>query len=223
MAAVMTAMTAPIQPTSEVVYPESDGRPMADNTKQYRWITTIQGNLDLLYQEQEDVFVAGDLLWYPVEGNNRLATAPDVLVAFGRPRGDRGSYRQWEEGGVAPQVVFEILSPSSRMREMALKFDFYDRFGVEEYYLYDPETFDFSAWVRQGDRLRAAEYTDTWVSPRMSVRFELPEGQEMRVFYPDGRPFLTFLQIGEARKRAEERAEKLADKLRELGIDPETV
>ena len=92
-----------------ITYPQSDGQPMADNTKQFRWIVTIQGGLDALFRDNPQVFVAGDLLWYPVEGHPEISTAPDVLVAFGRPKGDRGSYLQWEEGGVAPQVVFEIL------------------------------------------------------------------------------------------------------------------
>ena len=45
------------------------------------------------------------LLWYAVEGDNKIRQAPDAMVAFGRPKGYRGSYRQWEEGGIAPQVV----------------------------------------------------------------------------------------------------------------------
>ena len=27
---------------SEITYPDSDGKPMADNTKQFRWIVTIE-------------------------------------------------------------------------------------------------------------------------------------------------------------------------------------
>jgi Uma2 family endonuclease len=80
-----------------IVYPDRDGRPMSDNTLQYRWIVTIEGNLELLFADRPDVFVAGDLLWYAVEGQPRVRTAPDALVAFGRPKGYRGSYRQWEE------------------------------------------------------------------------------------------------------------------------------
>ena len=47
------------------LYPESDGFPMADNTVQFRLITTIVGGLSALFQERDDVFVVGDLLWYP--------------------------------------------------------------------------------------------------------------------------------------------------------------
>jgi hypothetical protein len=88
---------------SRITYPQSDGNPMADNTKQFRWIVTIQGGLDALFRDHPDIFVAGDLLWYPVEGHPEICTAPDAMVVFGRPKGDRGSYLQWEEGGVAPQ------------------------------------------------------------------------------------------------------------------------
>ncbi len=56
---------------------------MADNTIQFRWITVIYHNLAWLFAEDSEVFVAGDLLWYPVEGNKKLRQAPDVMVVFG--------------------------------------------------------------------------------------------------------------------------------------------
>jgi Uma2 family endonuclease len=79
--------------TTDIIYPDSDGLPMSDNTKQFRWIVTIEENLELLYAENPDVFVAGDLLWYPVEGDNTIRQAPDAMVVIGRPKGDRGSYQ----------------------------------------------------------------------------------------------------------------------------------
>src|SRR5207302_5944114 len=108
-------MTIPVADAidEQLLYPDSDGQPMAENTLQYQWIVTIQGNLDDLYRNDADVFVAGDLLWYPEEGKPTVRIAPDILIAFGRPKGYRGSYKQWEEGGIAPQVVFEILSPGN--------------------------------------------------------------------------------------------------------------
>lgn len=55
-------MVAEIKSDS-IIYPESDGKPMADNTKQFEWIVLIKKNLDLLFQDDPNVFVAGDLLW----------------------------------------------------------------------------------------------------------------------------------------------------------------
>ena len=112
---------------------------MAENTLQFNWIVKITHGLEHLFADAPDVFVEGDLSWYPVEGDPEIRTAPNTLVVFGRPNGDRGSYRQWEESGIAPQVVFEILSPTTRFGEMFSKFDFYNRYGVEEYYLYNPD------------------------------------------------------------------------------------
>ncbi len=77
----MSSMPAPI------LYPDSDGKPMSDNTLHFRWIVTIEGGLDDLFHRRPDVFVAGDLLWYPVEGHPEIRQAPDAMVAFGRPKG----------------------------------------------------------------------------------------------------------------------------------------
>jgi Uma2 family endonuclease len=131
----------------QISYSDSDGQPMADNTKQFRGLVLLKENLECLFAQNSEIFVAGDLLWYPVEGKPDIRVAPDVLVVFGRAKGDpfgiccaaRGSYRQWQEDNIPPQVVFEILSPGNTLKEMIKKQQFYDRYGVEEYYIYDPE------------------------------------------------------------------------------------
>jgi Uma2 family endonuclease len=199
-------------PAGPIVYPDSDGKPMSDNTKQFRWIQTLHSNLAILYRDRPDVFVAGNLLWYPKEGHPDLQIGPDVLVVFGRPKGDRGSYRQWEEDNVPLTVVFEILSPSNDLLEMADKQAFYDEHGVEEYYLYDPERNRLLVYRRSGEALRRVWKVDSYVSPRLGIRFELSE-PEMKVFYPDGQPFLTVEELGADRLR--ERQLRLeADRLR---------
>ena len=225
---------------AEILYPDSDGKPMSDNTVQFRWITTIKHNLEWLFADQPNVFVAGDLLWYPVEGNNKIRQAPDVMVAFRRPAGDRGSYQQWKEDNIAPQVVFEILSPGNTLSEMNRKLVFYDRYGVEEHYIYDPDKNDLSGWIRDKNRLNMIDPIHDWVSPRLGIRFDLSEG--LQIYRPDGEPFATYLEIARRLQQAEElvqqerqraeqerqraeqerqRAEQLARRLREAGIDPD--
>lgn len=46
-----------------IIYPDSDEQPIADNTIQFHWITTLVGELQCLYDNTPNVFVAGDLLW----------------------------------------------------------------------------------------------------------------------------------------------------------------
>jgi Uma2 family endonuclease len=214
----MATAKSPTRP--DAIYPDSDGKPMAENTLQFRWIVTIQGGLDVVFRDDPDVFVAGDLLWYPVEGAPNIRAAPDALVAFGRPKGYRGSYKQWEEGGIAPQVVFEVLSPGNRFGEMLEKFRFYDRYGVEEYYLYDPDRVELDGWQRVGDQLQAIPEMSGWTSPRLGVRFELVE-HELRLYGPDNQPFASYAELARQRDEQRERAERLAAQLRALGAEPE--
>ena len=199
-----TNLFNPAKPT--ITYPERDGLPMANNTEQFHLLTTIAGNLETLFVDDPQVFVAGDLLWYPVEGDNTIRMAPDVMVAIGRPKGRRGSYLQWLEGGLAPQVVFEILSPGNRKQEMAEKFTFYDQYGVEEYYLYDPTRGRLQGWLRneQGE-LAAIAAMNNWRSPRLGIRFVLA-GLELELYNPDGSRFLAFVELSQRLEQAEKRA-----------------
>lgn len=192
--------------SSEVFYPESDGKPMADNTKQFRWIVVIEQNLEWLFANDANVFVAGDLLWYPIEGNNTVCTAPDAMVVFGRPKGDRGSYQQWKEDNLPPQVVFEVLSPGNTRREMDRKLLFYDRYGVEEYYIYDPDRIELSGWQRSNTGLDSIEEMSGWVSPRLGIRFNL--GEELELYRPDGERFLSFAEINQQLANERQRAEQ---------------
>ncbi|MEL7510974.1 MAG: Uma2 family endonuclease [Cyanobacteria bacterium J06554_3] len=218
---------------TDVIYPDSDGQPMADNTKQFQWIATIKANLDFIYKDDPNVFVAGDLLWYPVEGDNKTRQAPDAMVAFGRPKGDRGSYMQWKENDIAPQVVFEILSPGNRAGKMAKKFAFYQRHGVQEYYIYDPDDIEFVGWQRKGQRLEHIDNVSDWVSPLLNVRFKLTS-EMLEIYRPDGTMFRDLTDTEQRLTDAEQKLnnteqkldqtqaknERLAAKLKELGIDP---
>lgn len=191
----------------EIIYPESDGQPMADNTKQFELIVLIKKNLDLLFANDPNVFIAGDLLWYPVEGNNTNRRAPDAMVVFGRPKGDRGSYLQWQEDNIPPQVVFEILSPSNSVKEMIAKYKFYERYGVEEYYLYDPDTNELSGWLRSDSELADIQQMAGWVSPRLGIRFELSD-DELQIYRPDGQRFLNFVELDQERQQEKQRADQ---------------
>lgn len=179
------------------IYPDSDGKPMSDNTLQYEWIVTLKENLDEMLED----FVAGNLLWYAQEGYPKVRAAPDVLVALGRPKGYRGSYKTWAEDGVIPAVVFEVLSPGNTLNEMVRKHQFYQRHGVTEYYVLDPEKGWWTGWVRQGELLQDVTDMHGFVSPLLGIRFE-HGGNKAAVFYPDGRRFLTFGEVARLAREA---------------------
>jgi hypothetical protein len=142
-----------------------------------------------------------------VEGRPNIRYAPDTMVIFGRPKGDRGSYRQWEEDNVPPTVVFEVLSPGNAHKAMVVKKDFYEKYGVEEYYIYDPDIRHLSVYLRSGQVLESQPKTKQFISPRLGIRFDLG-GAEMEVYYPDGRRFLSFEEVTDALKQAKSEAEQ---------------
>lgn len=187
-----------------VHYPDSDGEPMADNTLQFDWIAILKWNVEAHYRRRDDVFVAGDHLIYPVEFDAETRLAPDAYVAFGPRKGYRGSYRVWEEGGIFPQVVFEVWSPNNRADQMQQKLKFYERYGAEEYYLIYPEfPSHLEAYLRSGDKLERVAEPNGFVSPRIGIRFLLERGQ-LTVYGPDGRQFKRPDEIAEERDEAEE-------------------
>jgi Uma2 family endonuclease len=189
-----------------IQYPSSDGNPMADNTLQLRWIVYLYSNLQWWFRDQQ-VFIAADLLWYPVEGNPKITKAPDVMVAFDRPDGDRLSYKQWMEENIPPQVVIEVLSSSNRALEMLEKQHWYAQYGVEEFIIIDPDSKRFVPMLREGEKLVAPETVpDNWQSPRLGIWLRHSE-EGLKVFFPDETPFKTLtesqLETEKARLEAE--------------------
>lgn len=170
------------------------------------WRMKLVGELRELFAGQQ-VFVACDLFWYPLADDRTVRQAPDVLVAFDRPPGFRDAYYQWDEDGVAPHVVFELRSPTDTRAAMAAKQAFYDRHGVEEYYLLDPSNGSGIGWVRADGRFELVYPLDGYQSPRLGVRFEESAG-ELRLFTPDGREFRT----------REERVGEMQEELRQTTL-----
>ncbi len=227
-------MTTFSQVDEDVLFPDSDGKPMADNTEQYRWIVIIKENLEILFAAQDNVFIAADLLWYRVRSKIISPIATDVMVVFGRPKGKRRSYRQWNEENVPPQVVFEILSASNDEDEMSRKLEFNNTYGVEEYYIYDPQSFQLDGWLRQDSNLNKLWDMDGWVSPRLGIRFDTAQG-ELVIYRQDGQKFLTSVELEQRTQQESQRAaraellleqerqrsERMAEYLRSLGLDPD--
>ena len=213
------------------LYPSSDGKPMAESDIHYEWITTIKENLVSLFADDPMVYVAADMFWYPVPQSKKkqIRRAPDVMVVFGRPKKQRGSYIQHMEGNIAPQVVFEIYSKSNSTDEWDEKLAFYQQHGVEEYYCVFPEDNLLVVWLRVGNALRRTDWRDVWVSPRLGIAFDAT-GENLQLYDPNGNAFRSFSEERERadreRQRADrERAEKeaLLEKLRAAGIDPDSL
>ena len=121
------------------------------------------------------------------------------------------------------KVVFNIIGQEEHVTDVIRNFAFCQTQGVEEYYLYDPFRQDFNAWVRLagGFEWKAVENISGYTSPRLGVRFVIEDDGSLKICQPTGK---RLSKLAEQRAdAAEHRIERLAAKLRALGIDPETV
>ncbi|HSN85432.1 MAG TPA: Uma2 family endonuclease [Thermoanaerobaculia bacterium] len=140
----------------EVYYPESDGKPVAESDIHIDELLTARHALKEHFRAVEDVYAAGNMLLYYVQGDPRKCVAPDVFVVRGVPKRRRNIFKLWEEGH-APCFVLEITSDTTRSEDLRKKKDLYQDLGVEEYFLFDPLQ-DYLKPSLQGFRLVDGRY-----------------------------------------------------------------
>jgi Uma2 family endonuclease len=202
----------------EVYYPESDGKPMAESELHLAEIIYLVEALKDHYRDVPDVHVGGILLLYYMEGNPRKSVAPDVFVTKGISKRLRKTYKLWEEG-VAPCLVIEVTSDSTRDEDLDDKMDIYCSLGVEEYVLFDPLG-DYLKPPLQGHELRQGRYVRLPLEPDGSLRSVTtglafrPEPQHLAVIDP---------KLGEVVPRDEElRAERVLYRQTQRALEAET-
>ena len=125
------------QARSQIEYPESNGKPLAETDAHIQAIIDAIETLADFFRNDPQVYVAGNLLMYYEEGNPAASIAPDVFVVRGVPKTARRVYKLWEEGH-PPTMVLEITSRSTRVEDSGNKRFLYALLGVREYFLYDP-------------------------------------------------------------------------------------
>ena len=122
----------------EIDYPDSDGKPVAETDVHIDLVLDLRERLKARYASNPDVYVAGNLLVYYVEGAPKVSLAPDGFVVFGVPNRSRRSYKVWNEGRY-PDVVFEFTSARTQDNDLGDKFDIYQNvWRVKEYFVFDP-------------------------------------------------------------------------------------
>lgn len=122
-----------------IVYPTSDGKPMAETDKHCDLMIYVREALKVYFADRPEVYVAGNNFLYWEEGDAKKCVSPEVYVVFGAGMRQRDSYKVWEERGRLPDVVFEITSRKTRRQDTHTKRPLYERtLKVPEYFLFDP-------------------------------------------------------------------------------------
>lgn len=131
-------MQEKINAAPTVIYPESDGKPMAETEYHRDLMIDFIQMLKHYFRDVNDAYVSGNLLMYYEEGNIYKSVSPDVFVVFGVSKKRRRTYRTWEEG-YTPDFVLELASKSTYRQDLTRKKDLHASIlGVREYYIYDP-------------------------------------------------------------------------------------
>ncbi|MEO1144236.1 MAG: Uma2 family endonuclease [Cyanobacteria bacterium J06638_22] len=219
--------------SADVDYPESDGKPVAESDYQRPYIAYGTEILNIFFANHPQVYVSGNLLIYYDEGNPKARVAPDVFVVFNRPKGKRTSYKVWQEDNQYPSFVLEITSKSTLSEDQGTKRGLYAFWGVAEYFQYDPSA-DYLEPPLQGYNLIDGNYFPIPATPLpdgglsiasdvLGLALHLEQG-ELRFYNPEtGEKLLSHAEAEAARQVAQDRAERLATRLRDLGIDPDSV
>jgi Uma2 family endonuclease len=206
---------------TQIHYPESDGKPMGETDVHIDALIYLREALRDYFRDDPRMYVAGNMLLYYEEGNPAVCVAPDVFVVQGVAKGERRTYRLWEEGQ-APVVVFEITSQGSRLEDLGTKRAIYAMLGVREYFLYDP----LGEYLRpplQGYRLQEGEYQRLppggeggFTSQALGLELWVEDGRLRLVNPVTGERLLTAAEALVARRVADARASRAEAELERL-------
>ncbi|MDF2388657.1 Uma2 family endonuclease [Nostoc ellipsosporum NOK] len=204
----------------DVIFPPSDlysDEPPLETELHLRQIILLLTCLEWLWRDRNDFYAAGNLTVYysPHQRKSEDFRGPDFFVVLGCERKTRKSWVVWEENGKYPNLILEILSESTSNTDRGLKKQIYqDTFRTPDYFWFDPYTVEFAGFhLVDGEYqpLQPNEQGYLW-SHQLGLYLGIHEGL-LRFFTTDGQLVPT----------PEEKAERLAAKLRELNIDPDTI
>jgi len=185
---------------TEIYYPESDGKPMAETDIHREQMYYLIETLKIHFASRTDVYVSGNIMFYYEEGNIRKVFSPDVMVCFGVSGDIRRTYKLWEEGQF-PQVIFEISSRGTWGEDLNKKWFLYQQFGVKEYYIFDPE-YDYLPEPLVAYRVKRGELKQVPIKNRRIFSEELgleivDTGEGLRLFNPTTNEFMRTLSESE--------------------------
>jgi Uma2 family endonuclease len=144
----------------DIDLPYDDGEPLESNWHR------LQINLlgDMLHQhwpERTDFFAGGNMfVYYSLEqARTRDYKGPDFFVVLGvngtRPR---HSWIVWQEEGRYPDVIVELLSPTTIAQDLGPKKDLYERvFRTSEYFCVNPDDWSLRGWRLEHMRYAALQ------------------------------------------------------------------
>lgn len=211
----------------DVIFPDGDlysDEPPVETELHLRQIILLLKCLEWLWRDRNDFYAAGNLTIYysPRQRKSEKFRGPDFFVVLGTDRKTRKSWVVWEEDGKYPNVIIEILSPKTADTDKGFKKQLYqDTFRTYDYFWFDPDSLEFAGFhLVDGEyqALLANERGHLW-SQQLGLCLGIDRGL-LRFFTPEGQLVPTPEEVAD---RQTQRAERLAAKLRELNVNPDTI
>jgi Uma2 family endonuclease len=172
-------------------------------------------NMFVYYSLEQAWEVAKEVAQGLEPAKQKAFRGPDVFWVGGVDHDrERKVWIAWEEDGRLPDVVVELLSPSTKHKDRTEKRDLYAQvFRTAEYFLHDPDTVKLEGLRLAGRSYRAIEPDENgrlW-SEQLGVFFGIwhgavdgREGDWVRLYHPDGSLVPTKDErIEEERRRAD--------------------
>ncbi|MCY3553475.1 MAG: Uma2 family endonuclease [Candidatus Poribacteria bacterium] len=204
----------PSAPTETAdLYPESDGKPMAETERHFRELLKNFNRIENHFAHIPDVYVLGDMMMYYEEGNPRKSISPDIFVAFGIGKKERRIYKIWEEGK-PPDFILEFASKGTYRNDLTRKVQLYAEIGIPEYFVYDVDRRYLPAPLL-GFRLIGDDYVEiaslaTGGLPSVTLGLEFHAlDDSLGIYDPEAEAWLK--TSAERAEDAEERANQEAD------------
>ena len=198
--------------------------PPLESDLHLRQILLLLVSLEWLWQDRTDFFASGNLTVYfsPKQIKAQDFRGPDFFLVLDTERRSRKSWTVWEEDGKYPNLIVEILSDSTAKVDRTTKKQLYQNtFRTPEYFWFDPNTLEFAGFVLIAGEYEAIAANDAghlW-SRQLNLYLGIQE-TKLRFFTAEG---VLVPTPEEAAREAQQKATRLAERLRSLGVDPDTV
>ncbi|NMG19845.1 Uma2 family endonuclease [Brasilonema bromeliae] len=218
----------------DVILPPGDlysDEPPLETELHLRQIILLFKCLEWLWRDKTDFYAAGNLTIYYSLSKRKSEDfrGPDFFVVLDTERKTRKSWVVWEEEGKYPNVILEILSESTANTDKEFKKKLYQNtFRTPDYFWFDPYTSEFAGFHLLDGKYQPLEANNQghlW-SQQLELYLGIHQGL-LRFFTASGQLVPTPEEEAESQRQQKElaisKAERLAAKLRELNIDPDTI
>lgn len=191
--------------------------PEMESELHYLQLMVLYSSLARYWRERSDYFIGARLtVYYSREQlRSRDFRGPDLFVVTGVEKRTRNSWVVWEEGGRYPDLIIELLSDSTAEVDRTIKRDLYaSRFRTPEYFWFSPQTAEFAGFQLTGGSYQEIPANERgWRWSRVLNLYLGISNQQLRYFTSEGELVPT----------PDEVADRLAARLRELGLSPDEI